>query len=185
MLFDFIAAAYNCSYIVNPNIMDGKYEDGGMYIILTPIRAGRWHCGIYVGVSETYGMLYHVTNKNEDNKWVFEERMTETVVAFRTIVAALHIATYIDDDRLNSVHSILIATPVIADGKMDPKWGLPFTSSVWMMEALDRLRDAGLVPNELAKDVVEEASRLAHMASLNSTREMRKSKGLLALGGRS
>lgn len=54
-----------------------------------------------------------------------------------------------------------------------------------MMEALDRLRAAGLVPNEPAKDVVEEAYRLAHLASLISTREMRKSKGLLALGGRS
>ena len=164
--------------------MDGNYEDGGMYIILTPISASRWHCGIYIGMSETYGMLYHVTNKNDENKWIFEERKTENVVAFRTIVAALHIATDIQEQRLNSVHSILVATPIIADGSTDPKWGLPFTCSVWMMEALDRLRAAGLIPNEPAKDVVEEAYRLAHLASLISTREMRKSNGLLALGGR-
>lgn len=53
------------------------------------------------------------------------------------------------------------------------------------MEALDRLRAAGLIPNEPAKDVAEEAFRPAHLASLISTREMRKSKCMLALGGRS
>jgi hypothetical protein len=170
---------------MDSNIVDRKYEDGSMYIILAPLSANRWYCGIYIVVSDTYGMLYHVSNKNDDSKWIFQERMTENVVAFYTIVAALHIATDIQEQRLTSVHDILVATPVIADGGMDPKWGLHSESSVWVMEASDRLRAASLIPNEPAKNVVEGAYRLAHLASLISTREMRKSDGLIALGGRS
>ncbi|KFZ07377.1 hypothetical protein V501_06514 [Pseudogymnoascus sp. VKM F-4519 (FW-2642)] len=170
---------------MNSNIVDRKYEDGSMYITLAPVSANHWHCGIYIVVSDTYGMLYHASNKNDDSKWNFQERMTENIVAFHTIVAALHIATDIQEQRLASVHDILVATPVIADGGMDPKWGLHFESSVWVMEALDRLRAAGLIPNEPAKDVVEEAYRLAHLASLIGSKEMRKSDGLIALGGRS
>lgn len=170
---------------MNSNIVDRKYEDRGMYIVLAPVSANLWHCGMYSFVSETYGMLYHVSNKNDDSKWIFQKHMTENVVAPHTIVAALHIATDIQEQRLASVHNILVATPVIADGGMDTKWGLPFKCNVWMMEALDRLRAAGLIPDEPAKDVVGEVYRLAHLASLIASKEMRKSDGPIALGGRS
>ena len=159
-------------------IMDRPYEDGGIYIILTTISANRWHWGLFICVSDTYGIVYHSTNTNGD--WMFEDHMTENVVSSQNIVAALQIGSGIQEQWAQAAHDVLIAVPVIIDGGPDPRWGENFTCRIWVIEACDRLREAGLIPDEPARDVEDDAYRLARAASSTGTRRMGRSRGLRA-----
>jgi hypothetical protein len=159
-------------------MMDPTYEDGGIYIILTTIGIDRWHWGIYVSVSDTYGMFYHVTNRK--GQWVFQDQMTENVVDHLNIIAALQIGGSIEEQWAEAVHNILIAVPVIAEGGLDPRWGQNFTCRVWVLEAVDRLRLANLVPDEPSLEVEEDAFNAARAASSSGTRRMVMSRGVKA-----
>ncbi|TVY84939.1 hypothetical protein LSUE1_G001440 [Lachnellula suecica] len=158
-------------------VMD-SYEDGCMYIILTPLDATRhrYHWGIYVSVSDTYGMLYHVTNSS--GQWVFEEHMTENVISSRSIVAALQIGSGIQNDTADTAHRIMAAVPVISDGSHDSKWGEDFTCRVWVLEAVERLRQQRLVANEEAREVQDDAFRLARSATSTGQKKMGQSSGV-------
>jgi len=158
--------------------MDTPYEDGGIYIILTPLDAAtnRYHWGIYISVSDTYGILYHVTNST--GQWIFEEHMTENVVSSRNIVAALQIGTGLANDAADAAHNILSRLPVIIDGSYDSKWGENFTCRVWVLEAVDRLCQHRLIANEEAREVQDDAFRLARAATSTGERKMGISRGV-------
>lgn len=158
--------------------MDQPYEEGGMYIILTTIDAAtdRYHWGIYVCVSDAFGMVYHVTNAH--GRWAFEELMTEDIHSSRSIVAALQIGRGVTNDAADAAHGVFCSLPVIADGSHDASCGENFTCRVWVLEAVHRLRQRGLVPDEEAREVEDEVFRLARSATSHGVRRLRRSRGL-------
>ncbi|TVY40753.1 hypothetical protein LOCC1_G006081 [Lachnellula occidentalis] len=155
--------------------MSFLYEDGGMYIILATIDAAahRYHWGLFICVSDGFGMVYHVTNST--GGWSLEEHMIEHAVFSRDIVAALLIGTGLQDDAADAAHRIVTSAPVIADGSHDSKWGENFTCRIWILEAVDRLRGNGLIPDEEAREVQDDAFRLAMSATSTGTRKMGRS----------
>ncbi|TVY85913.1 hypothetical protein LAWI1_G008756 [Lachnellula willkommii] len=157
------------------------YEDGGIYIILTTIDAAthRYHWGIFICVSDGFGMVYHVTNTNTPTReWKYEDHMTENVVSSRNIIAALLIGRGLQNDTADAAHRIMASVPVIADGSYDSRWGENFTCRVWVLEAVDRLRQNRLIPNEEARELQDDAFRLARSATSNGTRQMGRSSAV-------
>lgn len=106
--------------------------------------------------------------------------MTENVVDSLNIIAALQIGGGIEEQWAEAVHNILIAVPVIVDGGLDPRWGQNFTCRVWVLEAVERLRLANLIPDEPALEVEEDAFNAARAASSSGTRRMVMSRGVKA-----
>lgn len=161
--------------------MNRRYENGGLYIIMSPMGgAHRYHWGIYMSVSDTYGMVYNATDGG--NRWVMEEKMTESVVSSLNIKAALHFGAQPPPPEhegwADAVHDVLINVPVIPDGGHDPNWGENFTCRVWVLEAIDRLRRAGLISSSPAREVEDDAWALAHSAISTARRLMDDSRGL-------
>lgn len=155
-----------------------KYEDGGLYIILTTIATSTWHWGIYLSVSGNYGMVYHATDTT--NIWVKEDHMTENIAMSRSIICALHFGHDIQGDRSQAAHDIMAAVPVIVDGAVDPKWGRKFNCIVWILEALDRLRKAGLIPDQPPLEVEDEVRNLVTSCGSLGERRIQQTSALSA-----
>lgn len=94
-------------------------------------------------------------------------------------LGALHIGTGIENDVADKVHNILTRVPVIADGAFDPKWRESFTCRVWVLEAVERLRQERLIPDEEARELESEAFRLVGVATSTGRQISRRSAGLM------
>ncbi|TVY17439.1 hypothetical protein LARI1_G005321 [Lachnellula arida] len=111
-------------------------------------------------------MVYNVTNTNTPTgEWIFEDNMNEDVVSSRNIIATLLIGRGLQDDAADAAHRVMTSVPVIADGSRDSRWGENFTCRVWVLEAVDQLRGNRLIPNEEAREVQDDAFRLARSAT--------------------
>jgi hypothetical protein len=156
------------------------YADGSMYVILANIGRNaqrEWHWGIYLCLSDPWGQVYNVTDSN--NKWHYDEYMTETIASLRTIMTALEIARGLTESQIEAIHNILREVPVMENGGYVPRWGVNFTCRVWVKDTLDALRSAGWIHNVDVEVIEDEAKRGASAAVSTAERRVYVSSALV------
>ncbi|TFY81418.1 hypothetical protein EWM64_g2592 [Hericium alpestre] len=119
-------------------------ETGSLYIVLT-LRSDRpdddtFHWALYFHkptASHPGGLKYHITNLNSD-RWLVAHAPESAVQKTFLLVCLVRIAEGIPAERWAEVDWLVRAK----DGKLDEE-GL--TCRVWLSQAIERLRKAGLV----------------------------------------
>jgi hypothetical protein len=163
--------------------MEIPYEDGGMYIILQPLSQNRWHWGIFLMLSHPWGQLYTVADSGPPSgpkRWHLDEYLTESIPDSPYITAALQIASGVNEENSEAVHDVLTNIQVPEKGGHCEKWNEEFSDKLWVMEAVEQLKNRGLVPDLSAKEVENEASTLGIAAEKAGERMLGVSR---AVGG--
>ncbi|CZR69953.1 uncharacterized protein PAC_19854 [Phialocephala subalpina] len=147
---------------------NAAYEPGGMYILLSALPDGGMHWGIFVMVSPPFGMIYNATDS--DGTWRLDEHMTENVASSQNILGGLLIKRRIDENMQDQIHNVLTRVPCPPQGGYIQQWGENFRCRVWVKDAIERLRMAGLIGNYPTEDIWDEAFRLGESARRNGQR---------------
>lgn len=145
-----------------------NHEPRGMYIILSTMKNGGIHWGIFVMVSYPFGMVYNATDN--DGTWRFEEHMTEIIPYSDNILGGLLIKRPIDENTQDQIREVLSQVPCRPEGDYISRWGKKFYCTVWVKDAVERLRLAGLIGNYSAERICLEALNLGEGARRNGQR---------------
>ncbi|TVY89397.1 hypothetical protein LAWI1_G006063 [Lachnellula willkommii] len=149
---------------------DAQYEAGAMYIILSTLENGGMHWGIFLMVSPPFGMIYNATDNN--GPWRLDAHMTENVVSSVSILAGLMIQRHIDESMLDRIDNVLTQVPCPPQGGYMSQWGENFRCGIWVKDAVERLRLAGLIEDCPAEEICDEALNLGRSARTTGQRRL-------------
>lgn len=156
---------------------DAEYEPGALYILLSILDNGGTHWGIFLMVSPPFGMIYNATDNN--GPWRLDAHMTENVVSSINILAGLMIQRHIDESMQDQIHNVLMQVPCPPEGGYVSQWGENFRCRIWVKDAVDRLRLAGLIEDYPTEQIWNEAFRLGERARARGRRRVLElSRGL-------
>ncbi|TVY34618.1 hypothetical protein LOCC1_G008309 [Lachnellula occidentalis] len=144
------------------------YEPGAMYILLSTLANGGMHWGIFLMVSPPFGMIYNATDGS--GSWKLDAHMTENVASSVNILAGLMIKRHIDENMQDQIHNVLTQVPCPPEGGYISQWGENFRCRIWVKDAVERLRLAGLIEDYPTEDIWDEAHNLGLSARSNGKR---------------